>query len=209
MDAGNGEVFLYPKKRDGKQYLQVHRSAKGMAKVVTDFAVNPVEYVKAIQVKKGDKIKLVETSQGTDFEFEPIPFNDSELIGVVTVVVYKSGIRDVELTSMGEIKKRRDKGISNSPAWRDWENEMSEAKAMRKHMDRVPVKVADSILRAEETLDAKFPTMKDCGDISSPKIALDYPQTVKESLLTEESTAKSYTEEWDESSFEGTPFQSV
>ena len=194
MDAGNGEVFLYPKKKDNKQYLMVHRSAKGMAKVVTDFSVNPVEYVKAIQVKKGDKLKIVETSQGTDFEFEPIPFSDAPLVGVVTVVVYKSGVRDIELTSISEVEKRHSKGAPNSAAWKDWYNEMSEAKAMRKHMDRIPVKIADNILRAEKEVDEKFPTMKDCGDLDAPKIETAYPTA---------ETAEEYVDDFD--LYVGTP----
>lgn len=174
MDAGNGEVFIYPKKKDNKQYLMVHRSAKGMAKVVTNFSVNPVEFVKPIQVRQGDKLKVVETSRGTDFEFEPIPFNDAPLVGVITIVAYKSGVRDIEITSLSEVEKRHAKGAPNSTAWRDWYNEMAEAKAMRKHMDRIPVKIPDNILLAEKAVDEKYPTMKDCGDLDVPKISAEY-----------------------------------
>jgi hypothetical protein len=70
-----------------------------------------------------------------------------ELLGAYNVIHYKDGFRDFEFMTAANLNKRRQSSKSkNSPAWRDWSDEMNKKTVIRNHLKFAPLSVEDNRL---------------------------------------------------------------
>ena len=206
IDFGNKEAYVitYRNPKTGKYDLTTPVSADGLVKLAKLYATKPIDDVKKFFVREGDEIAVSHTTSGDVWTFNPVLFSTKPIIGYMTVVIYKDGMNDVEITTIEEVEKRRKASkASNSPAWTTWYAEMSMAKSIRKHMKRISINLPSDITEEPDY----EPVTKDCGDIGTSKIQIDYP-TLAEKQEEEkvENTTETDTDSFD---FTGTPFASL
>lgn len=204
IDFGNKEAYVIPYRnpKTGKFDLTTPISADGLVKLAKLYSVKPIKDFKKFIVRQGDIVD-VEYGEKTSWHYKPVMFNSAPVLGYLTVVEYEDGTTSPMITTLEEIEQRRKASkVPNSPAWTNWYDGMALAKSTRKHMKSVSIN-----LPAEFDEDYE-PITKDMGDISSPKIALSYPEA-RELAMTNETTeeaVKGDAYEPEQVSFEGTPF---
>src|SRR5690606_25917163 len=104
LDFFNRECYAIPY---GNQ-LQFQTDYKGEIKLAKKYSINKIKDIYAKVVREGDKFeeKVVDGKQYVNFE--PIPFNDGEIIGSFAVVLFEDGSMMYETMSKAEIEAIRD-----------------------------------------------------------------------------------------------------
>lgn len=205
IDFGNKESYIVPYRNNktGKIDLTTPVSADGLVKIAKLYSVKPIKDFEKYIVRQGD-IVSVEYGQDKSWHYKPLMFNSAPVVGYLTVVVYEDGDFDPMITTLEEIEARRKASKApNSPAWTKFPQEMALAKATRKHMKRISINLPSDITEEPDY----EPVTKDCGDIGTSKIQMDYPTlTEKQEEEKVENTTETDTDSFD---FTGTPFASL
>ncbi|WP_291568614.1 RecT family recombinase [Clostridium sp. UBA2485] len=107
---------------------------KGEKKLAKKYSVNPIKDIYAKLVREGDKFteKIVNGLQSLDFE--PIPFNNGDIIGAFAVALFKDGSMMYETMSKEEIEGVRNNysKAKNSTAWSKSTGEMYKKTVLRR-----------------------------------------------------------------------------
>ena len=205
LDFGNKEAYVIPYRNNktGKYDLTTPVSADGLVKLAKMYAVGKkIEDFKKFFVREGDNFSYSETSQGgTEWEYKPILFNAKPILGFATIVVYADKTSDVLITTHEDVARhRKSSKAPDSPAWKLHFDAMGMKCAVRRHMKKININLPQEF-DDEEIFE---PITKDCGDLDSPKVALDYPALKKQAEVEEAEMGDAY--EYEQISFEGTPF---
>lgn len=130
LDFFNRECYAIPY---GNQ-LQFQTDYKGEIKLAKKYSINKIKDIYAKVVREGDKFeeKVVDGKQYVNFE--PIPFNDGEIIGAFAVVLFEDGSMMYETMSKAEIEAIRDNfsKAKNSLAWTKTPGEMYKKTVLRR-----------------------------------------------------------------------------
>ena len=130
LDFFNRECYAIPY---GNQ-LQFQTDYKGEIKLAKKYSINKIKDIYAKNVREGDKFeeKVVDGRQYVNFE--PIPFNDGEIIGSFAVVLFEDGSMMYETMSKAEIEAIRDNfsKAKNSLAWTKTPGEMYKKTVLRR-----------------------------------------------------------------------------
>lgn len=188
LDAGNNEAYTIPYKnaKSGKVDLQCMPSAKGINKLVLQYAVRPVDDVRSFVIKEGDKFTVVHKSNGDTWEYEEDVFGTGKTRGYVTIVVYEDGACFVMTHSKEDIEKRRKASKApDSPAWTKWYDEMAIAKAVRRHCNKVAIKMPSTVQDAFDAMDDEQ-VEQQTKDVTPPTISLNSgPESTQEEAQNE------------------------
>ena len=151
LDAEQQEVYPIPYKEKGGYNITLQRGYKGERKLRLlhsfDHDENPIKWIDAYLVREGDTF-MVEYGPETDkFEFKADPFSAGAVKGAFGYILYKSGRIKVHTLSLDDLEKRHKASkMPNSPAWRDWKNEMYLAKTIMAVCKDVVVHFEDKVL---------------------------------------------------------------
>lgn len=130
LDFFNRECYAIPY---GNQ-LQFQTDYKGEIKLAKKYSINKIKDIYAKVVREGDKFeeKVVDGKQYVNFE--PIPFNNGEIIGAFAVVLFEDGSMMYETMSKAEIEAIRDNfsKAKNSLAWTKTPGEMYKKTVLRR-----------------------------------------------------------------------------
>ena len=130
LDFFNRECYAIPY---GNQ-LQFQTDYKGEIKLAKKKSINKIKDIYAKVVREGDRFeeKVVDGKQYVNFE--PIPFNDGEIIGAFAVVLFEDGSMMYETMSKAEIEAIRENfsKAKNSLAWTKTPGEMYKKTVLRR-----------------------------------------------------------------------------
>lgn len=120
LDFMNQEAWLVPY----GSHVQFQMGYKGACKFVKKYSIRPLRDVYAKAVRKGDDIKYGVTPDGMPYiEWNPVPFNGAEIVGVFAVAYFADGGILYEVMSTDEVNKiRRISKCGGSGPWKEhWE----------------------------------------------------------------------------------------
>jgi len=175
LDAGNNEAYAIPYKnpKSGKIDLQCMASSKGLQKIVELYSINPIVYFRSFVIKEGDDFQLTHTPTGDTWEYQEDVFGTGKTRGYVTIVLFEDGVCNVMTHSKADIEKRRSASKApNSPAWTKWYDEMALAKAVRRHCNKIAIRMPSEVKAAFESLDDEE-AEQNTKDATPPTIAID------------------------------------
>jgi len=134
-DFFNGECWLIPYKGQ----LTFQTSYKGEVKLAKKYSNRPIKEIYAKVVRQGDEFQEQIIDGQPHIDFKPLPFNGGSMVGAFAVVLFVDGGMMYETMSIAEIEKARQQGMGNSPAWKNWYEEMSKKvvlKRLSKHISK-------------------------------------------------------------------------
>lgn len=120
LDFMNQEAWLVPY----GSHVQFQMGYKGACKFVKKYSIRPLRDVYAKAVRKGDDIKYGVSADGNPYiEWNPVPFNGAEIIGVFAVAYFADGGILYEVMSKEEVERiRHISRCGGSGPWKDhWE----------------------------------------------------------------------------------------
>ncbi|MDD5220750.1 MAG: recombinase RecT [Candidatus Bipolaricaulis sp.] len=120
LDFFNKECYAIPY---GKE-LKFQTDYKGEIKLARLYAIRPVKDIYAKIVREGDEFEIIIDAGLPSVYFKPKPFNQSEIIGVFAVCVYKDGILNYDTMTKSDVESIRNNysKAANSKAWKiSWE----------------------------------------------------------------------------------------
>lgn len=180
LDAGNNEAYAIPYKnpKTGKVDLQCMASAKGLLKLVELHSIKPIRDFRTFVIKDGDTFRVTHTSLGDAWEYEEDVFGTGKTRGYVTIVIFQDDTCNVMTHSKADIEKRRAASKApNSPAWTKWYDEMAMAKAIRRHCNKISIKMPSAVQSAFEALDDEE-SEQVTKDATPPIISLEAGPTI-------------------------------
>lgn len=151
LDASNNEVYVIPYKTKGNKVdLDLTMSAWGWRKMIIKYGIGKkIVDLKAFTIRQNDKFSLKQGGTDDVWSYEPELFGTSPIVGYATVVCYEDGTSNVMTHSLDDIEKRHKASKApNSPAWTKWKEEMSIAKAIRRHCKRIPYEMPTEMTAA-------------------------------------------------------------
>lgn len=143
LDAVNDEVYAFPY----SQEMSVQPSYRGYRKMIKEHAVGKkIIDLQCYAVREGEEFNVEYRALDHKWEYKSKPFNEAPILGYVTVLIYEDGTSQVMEHTLEDIRKRRFAGTSgNSPAWKNWEVEMSKAKAIKRHARTVDIRLKKEV----------------------------------------------------------------
>ena len=120
LDFFNKECYAIPY---GKE-LKFQTDYKGEIKLARLYAIRPVKDIYAKIVREGDEFEIIIDAGLPSVYFKPKPFNQSKIIGVFAVCVYKDGILNYDTMTKSDVESIRNNysKAANSKAWKiSWE----------------------------------------------------------------------------------------
>lgn len=136
LDFMNKEAYLI----DYNGTAQFQTDYKGEIKFTKKYSKQPIKDIYAKVVRKGDDFveKIVDGRPSIDFQ--PVPFNDDEIVGAFAVCYFKDGTMVYETMSFKDIQAVRNNysKASQSKAWKYSFDEMAKKTVLRrlcKHID--------------------------------------------------------------------------
>ena len=125
-----GECYLVPY----ANHITFQTGYKGDCKFVKKYSIRPLADIYAKVVRKGDEIKYGVNADGQPYlEWNPLPFNGGDIVGVFAVAYFKDGGMLYEVMNLDEIQKvRRVSRAGQSGPWKDWFESMACKSCLRK-----------------------------------------------------------------------------
>ena len=176
LDAVNNEIYVFPY---GNQ-MTITPSAHGLVKLAKEYAVGDRKILDILPfvIRKGERFAVTYGAKTDEWEYHNILFNDAEPLGYVTVLVYDDGTSRVMEHTLQDIAKRRKASKApNSPAWTQWEIEMSKTKAVRRHATTVNIKLRPELEKVGVKRFDDLPDIDDLKDVTPDVIEL--PEVVE------------------------------
>ena len=155
LDASQNEAYLIPY---GAK-LQFMPSYRGYIKLAQRYSIRPVKDIYAKVVRRGDlfKEKIVEGQPTIDFD--PLPFNDDDIIGAFAVCLFHDGGMQYDVMSLKELEQtRKASKMSRGPAWTQYTAEMYKKVVIRRMLKGIQMNF-DSPMQSKyfnEDTDADF-----------------------------------------------------
>ena len=130
LDFFNRECYAIPY---GNQ-LQFQTDYKGEIKLAKKYSIRPIKDVYAKLVREGDKFEERVIDGRQSVNFEPVPFNNGEIVGAFAVAYYADDTMIYDTMSKAEIETVRDNfsKAKNSPAWAKTPGEMYKKTILRR-----------------------------------------------------------------------------
>jgi recombination protein RecT len=124
------ECYLIPYKNK----VQFQLSYKGTVKFVKKYSIRPIKDIYAMSVRQGDTFKASVKDGKPSLDFEPIPFNGDEIVGVFALVLYQDGGMEYETMTKDEVNATRNNysKAANSDAWKKSWEEMARKTVLRR-----------------------------------------------------------------------------
>lgn len=135
--------------------LQFQTDYKGETKLAKKYSIRPIKDIYAKVVRKDDYFEEKIVNGQQTINFEPLPFNDDEIIGAFAVVLYQDGGMEYETMSTKEIEAIKvgfsKKSFKNeySKAWVLTPGEMYKKTVLRRLTKKIE-KDFESIEQAQE-----------------------------------------------------------
>ena len=192
LDAGNNEAYAIPynNPKTGKVDLQCMPSAKGLKKIVELYSVKPIRDFREFVIKEGDIFKVSHTPIGDSWEYDEDVFGSGKTRGYVTIVTYEDDVCNVMTHSKADIEKRRQASKApNSPAWKNWYDEMALAKATRRHCGKITTKMPSAIQDAFDAVD-DAEAEQVTKDVTPPTIGIDMGHPAGDQIVQEPQEAQ-------------------
>lgn len=119
LDFMNKEAWLVPY----SGHVQFQMGYKGAAKFVKKYSIRPLADVYAKAVRKGDELDYGIKDNKPFIEWKPVPFNNSEVVGVFAVACFEDGGILYEVMSKEDVDKirKRSKASGSGPWVTDYE----------------------------------------------------------------------------------------
>lgn len=151
LDASNDEVYAFPYGNE----MSVQPSYRGYRKLIKEHAVGKkIIDLQCYAVREGEEFNVEYGALDHKWYYKSKPFNSEPVIGYVTVLLHEDGTSRVMEHTLEDINKRRFAGTSgNSPAWKNWEVEMSKAKAIKRHARTVDIRLRQDIQEFMNTIE--------------------------------------------------------
>lgn len=161
LDFFNKECYAIP---FGSQ-CQFLTDYKGEIKLCKKYSRNKIKDIYAKLVRKGDVFEEVIANGVQTVNFNPIPFNDKEILGAFAVVYYADGSMMYETMSKLDIEHTRNtySKAANSKAWKESFGEMAKKTVLRRLCKLIDLDF-DSLEQTqafEDGGDAKFNEQKE------------------------------------------------
>jgi len=121
LDFFNKECYAIPYGNG----LQFQTDYKGEIKLAKKYSIRPIADIYAKLVRVGDKFQEVIYHGKPSINFEPLPFNNNEVIGAFAVCIYKDGNMIYETMSKDEIEQVRIT-YSKQPDGKAWKHSWGE-----------------------------------------------------------------------------------
>lgn len=130
LDFFNGECYAIPYGND----LNFQTDYKGEIKLAKKYSINSIQDIYAKVVREGDHFQEKINDGKQSIDFEPKPFNNSEIIGAFAVCLYKDGSMIYETMSKQEIEKIREdfSKMPNSIMWKKTPGEAYKKTVLRR-----------------------------------------------------------------------------
>ena len=130
LDFFNGECYAIPYKGD----VKFQTDYKGEKKLVKKYSIRKIKDLYSKVVRDGDEfVEKIEDGE-QKICFYPKAFNNGEIVGAFSVVLYEDGGMDYETMSKEEIEDTRQNfsKAPNSPAWKNSYGEMCKKTVLRR-----------------------------------------------------------------------------
>lgn len=128
LDFYSNEAYLVPY---GKK-LNFMPSYRGCVKLVQKYSIRPVNNLYAKVVRKGDDFKESIIQGVPTIDFQPLPFNDDEIVGAFAVCEYADGTIQYDVMSRKALDQTRNASkMKNGMAW-TFEEEMYKKVVLRR-----------------------------------------------------------------------------
>ena len=121
LDFYSNEAYLIPY---GSK-LQFMPSYRGCIKLAQKYSVRPIKDIYAKVVRKGDEFQESIVNGQPTINFQPLPFNDNDIVGAFAVCQFQDGGMQYDVMSLSNLEKtRRASKMANGPAWKNFTEEM-------------------------------------------------------------------------------------
>lgn len=119
LDFMNQEAWIVPY----SGHPQWQMGYKGACKFVKKYSIRPLADIYAKAVRKGDELEYGVRDNKPFIEWKPVPFNNSEVVGVFAVASFKDGEILYEVMSKEDVDKirKRSRASSSGPWVTDYE----------------------------------------------------------------------------------------
>lgn len=192
LDFFNKECYLIP--YGGK--LQFQTDYKGEVKFVKQYSTRPIKDIYAKVVRQGDEFEEFIVGGVPSINYNPLPFNDGDIVGAFSVCLFNDGGMIYETMSIKDIQAVRNNysKAKNSDAWKNSLDEMCKKTVLRrlcKHIDK-NIDSVEALKAYEEGSDITFNNQREVGDITknpfakSEEITEDNVIDVESEVITEE-----------------------
>ncbi len=147
-------IIVYNNPSKGIKEANFQTDYKGEIKLAHKYCQRPLKDLYAKLVRKGDKFEAFIKEGKPIVNFEPLPFNDDEVIGAFAVATFENGSTLYEVMSKKELVKTRDDYAKKStegkfsPAWNKSEGEMFKKIPLRR-VTKLIDKNFDNVEQAE------------------------------------------------------------
>lgn len=129
LDFMNHEAWLVPY----SGHVQFQMGYKGACKFVKKYSIRPLKDIYAKAVRKGDTITYGVENGKPYLNWEPVPFNAGEIIGVFAVAYFEDAGVLYEVMTKEEVEKiRRVSKCGGSGPWKDYWEEMAKKTVLKK-----------------------------------------------------------------------------
>lgn len=130
LDFMNQEAWIVPY----SGHVQFQIGYKGACKFAKKYSIRPLSDIYAKEVKKGDELEYGINEKNEPYlHWKPVPFNDSEIIGVFAVAFFEDGGMMYEVMSKADVDKiRKVSRCGNSGPWKDYYGEMAKKTVLKK-----------------------------------------------------------------------------
>lgn len=186
LDFMNKECYLiaYKNKDTGRKDVKFQTDYKGEKKLAKLYSVKPIEEITTELVREGDFYEVEVKDNKKFVNWKPIRFNDKEIEGAFSVVLFKdrsSVSAEMSKKEMDEVRTNYSKA-ANSPAWKNRPGEMYKKTVLRLNLKNVE-KVFESPeqLRAyEEASEFEFNKPDSAALPATPVVKNIYTEPAKQ-----------------------------
>lgn len=180
LDFFSKECYLI--KRGNSMVFQT--DYKGEIKFVKAYSTRPIKDIYAKVVRQGDDFREKVIDGEPSIDFEPLPFNDGDIVGAFAICKFADGGMLYETMSIKDIQAVRNNysACKNSKAWTNSLDEMCKKTVLRrltKHIDK-NVDSVEALKAYEEGTEMNFNSKPIPSDIVSN------PFSTKEELAEDE-----------------------
>ena len=175
LDAEQGEVYAIPYREKTGVNVTLQRGYKGERKIRLLHSINKnVADIDAFLVHDGDEFSVSHEPGTDDFKFkEKDVFNPGKVIGSFGYILYTDGRKKVHTLTLADLEKRHQASkMPNSPAWKNWLNEMYLAKTVMATCKDVVVNFDDDKVMKSAYIDTDYENIEEVDLDDTQKIPL-------------------------------------
>lgn len=129
LDFMNKEAWLVPY----SGHVQFQLGYRGACKFVKKYSIRPLADIYAKAVRKGDELEYGVDENRPYIKWKPVPFNNSEVVGVFAVAYFKDGGILYEVMSKEDVDKIRNRSkAGRSGPWVSDYEEMAKKTVLKR-----------------------------------------------------------------------------